>query len=191
MIVVLVEGPGDKQALPILVQRELSESRVRPINMKGKSNIVRQGRGFEATVRRQCALGRRSFIVLVDGDVTCPPYQSLEQERRDMARRAQSLAQELGVAVRVCWAVLEMESWFIGGIKPKSAYCGLKRVGRVPANTETAPQDPKQWLRDHLRIDYKPKTQACLARQIDLSQAKESNASMRLFFETTEQLDRT
>ena len=117
MIVVLVEGPGDRQVLPILVQRELGESRIRPINMKGKSNIVRQGRGFEATVHRQYALGGRSFIVLVDGDVTCPPYQSLEQERRDMARRALSLAQELGVAVRVCWAVLEMESWLIGGIK--------------------------------------------------------------------------
>jgi hypothetical protein len=33
MIVVLVEGPGDKQSLPILVQRELGQlSQIRPSN---------------------------------------------------------------------------------------------------------------------------------------------------------------
>jgi hypothetical protein len=77
MIVVLVEGPGDKQALPILVQRELGKAPIRPINMKGKSNIVRRERGFEDTVRRQYVLGGRSFVVLVDGDVTshlCGPF---------------------------------------------------------------------------------------------------------------------
>lgn len=117
MIVVLVEGPGDQQALPVLVQRELGKAPIRPINMKGKSNIVRRERGFEDTVRRQYALGGRAFIVLVDGDVTSQPYQSLEKERQDMPRRAQSLAQELGVTVQVCWSVLELESWLIGGIK--------------------------------------------------------------------------
>ncbi len=123
MIIVLVEGPGDKQALPILVQRELGKSPIRPINMKGKSNIVRQERGFEDTVRRQHALGERSFVVLVDGDVTTP-------------------------------------------------------------------QDPKQWLKNHLPAKYKPRTQACLAQHIDLQQAKRRNASMRAFFQIIKQLDK-
>ena len=184
MIVVLVEGPGDQRAVPVLVQRERGMAVVRCINMNGKSNIVRNRRGFEDTVRRQYALGGRSFIVLVDGDVTSAPYQSLEEERRDMQRRVESLAQELQVRIRVCWAVLEMESWLIGGIRPRSTYCGLLRVGQVPPNTETAPQDPKKWLEDHLMTrEYKPKTQECLARRIDLQEAKTCNRSMCIFFD--------
>ena len=150
MIIVLVEGLGDKRALPILVQRDGQDTQVRPIDMKGKSNIVRNARGFEDTIRRRHALGGRSFIILMDGDVTSAPYQSLEEERRDMQRRAQSFAQELQVPIRAHWAVLEMESWLIGGLQRGSLYCGLKRVDRVPANTETAPRDPKKWLEDHI-----------------------------------------
>jgi hypothetical protein len=182
MITVLVEGPGDKRALPILVRRGQGRSSVRCINMKGKSNIVRRERGFEDTVRRQHALGRRSFVVLMDGDVTFAPYSSLQGERDDMSRRARSLEQELGAPVQVCWAILEMESWLIGGIKPRSTYCGLTGVGQVPPNTETAPQDPKNWLEAHLmRGEYKPKTQECLARRIDLQEAQTRNRSMRIF----------
>jgi len=185
MIVVLVEGPGDKRALPILVQRDGKDAPIRPIDMKGKSNMIRRSRGFEDTVRRQHALGGRSFIVLMDGDVTSAPYQSLEEERRDMQRRAQSLAQELAVPVRVHWAILEMESWLIGGIQPGSTYCDLRQVGQVPANTEAAPPDPKQWLKDHLASrEYNPGTQACLAGRIDLTEAKERNHSMRTFLGT-------
>ncbi len=77
MTVVLVEGPGDKRSLPILVQHERGATPVRCVDMKGKSNIVRDRRGFEDTIRRQHALGERSFIVLMDGDVTFAPYQSL------------------------------------------------------------------------------------------------------------------
>jgi hypothetical protein len=183
MITALVEGPGDKRALPVLVQRERGRITVRSINMKGKSNIVRRDHGFEDTVRRQHALGVRSFIILVDGDVTYEPYHSLQEERNDMPQRAQALEQELSVPVRVCWAVLEMESWLIGGLRPKSTYCGLKGIGQVPANTETAPPDAKRWLEDHLRdSDYSPETQECLARRIDLPKAKQRNESMRVFF---------
>ena len=105
MIVLLVEGPGDKRALPILIRRSGKDRPIRPIDMKGKSNIVRKNRGFEDTVRRQHALGEQSFIVLMDGDVTSAPYQSLEEERRDMQRRVQSLAQELQVPVQAHWAI--------------------------------------------------------------------------------------
>ena len=80
MITAIVEGPGDKRALPILIRRERSKTSVRCVNMRGKSNIVRRDRGFEDTVRRQHALEGESFIVLMDGDVTCAPYHSLQEE---------------------------------------------------------------------------------------------------------------
>jgi len=153
--------------------------------MKGKSNIVRKARGFEDTVRRQHALGGQSFIILMDGDVTSAPYQSLEEERRDMQQRARSLTQGLQIPVQVRWAILEMESWLIGGIQPKSTYCGLRQVGQVPVNTETAPPDPKKWLEDHLvSREYKPRTQECLAGKIDVQEAKRRNHSMQIFLES-------
>ena len=101
MIVVLVEGAGDKRAIPILVQREHGTNAVRCVDMKGKSNIVRNNHGFEDTIRRQYALGERCFVLLVDGDVTSAPYRTLDEERADLPRRARALAEELGVSVRV------------------------------------------------------------------------------------------
>jgi hypothetical protein len=185
MITVLVEGSGDKLAVPELVRRNSGRPSVRCVDMQGKSNMVRRHRGFEDTVRRRYAQGDRSFIVLMDGDVTFEPYSSLHEEQEDMPCRAADLEEELGAPVRVLWSILEMESWLIGGIQPGSTYCGLRRVGRAPGNTEAQPQDPKSWLETRLHdSDYRPKTQECLARNIDLSEAKRRNDSMRIFFDS-------
>jgi hypothetical protein len=181
MIIVLVEGQGDKLSLPVLVKRESQQAALRCIDMKGKPNIVRQEGGFEDTIRRQHALGGRSFLVVIDGDVFYPPYQSLDQEREHLVLRAQTLAEELDITIQVRWAVLALESWLIGGLQVKSSYCGLQRIGQIPANTETAPANPKQWLRDRLRVDYEPRTQECLAKNIDLTTAKKRNQSLREF----------
>jgi hypothetical protein len=156
--------------------------------MGGKSNIVRRNHGFEDTVRRQYAVGGRSFIVLMDSDVTYPPYASFAQERQDMPRRAATIAGELKAPVHVCWAVLELESWLIGGMMPRASYCGLSNVGRVPANTESTPQDPKKWLKDHLRGDYQPRIAECLARSITLEQARIRNQSLQFFLATLRQV---
>jgi len=184
MTTILVEGSGDKRALPILVQRDRGRCSVRCINMQGKSNMVRRNRGFEDTIRRQHALGERSFVVLMDGDVIFAPYNSVQEEQDDMPRRAEALEQELGAPVRVCWSILEMESWLIGGIQPGSTYCGLERVGRIPANTETEPQNPKAWLEGRLQDSYSPRVQECLAKHIDLSEARQRNHSMRIFLDS-------
>lgn len=185
MIFVLVEGADDQLAAPKLTERE--QLPVRCISMGGKSNMVRRNRGFEDTVRRQYALGGRAFVVLMDGDVTYPPYESLDQERHDMARRATQLAAELSVSVQACWSVLELESWLIAGLQVRAAYCGLRNVGRVPANTESTPQDPKRWLVDHLQSDYQPRTAECLARSIELEQAKSRNQSLSVFLAAVRQ----
>jgi hypothetical protein len=163
-MVILVEGPGDQQALPVLVRRLQPEAGLKCINMKGKSNIIRRSRGFEDTVRRQYGLGQNQFAILIDGDVTSAPYQTVDEERQDMPRRAQALADELQVPVQVFWAVLVMESWLIGGLRPGTTACGLREVPEIPVNTETSPRQPKQWLTDRLRNrQYTPRTQACLA----------------------------
>ncbi len=185
MIYVLVEGHDDQRAVPKLTGRE--QISVRCINMGGKSNIVRQHRGFEDTIRRQHSIGGHAFIVLMDGDVTYPPYESLEQEHYGMTRRAEVLAGELKTFVQVCWSVLELESWLIAGLPAHASYCGLRNVGRVPSNTEGTPQDPKRWLADHLRGDYQPRTAECLAGFITIEQATARNKSLQLFLAAVRQ----
>jgi hypothetical protein len=191
MIIILVEGPGDKRSVPFLLKRRQLALPVRCVEMKGKSNIVREHHGFEDTVRRQQALGEKAFVVLVDGDVTFAPYRSLDEERAGLAQRAQALQNELGVSVEVCWAVLTAESWLVGGITPKAVYCGLQDISRVPANTETEPQDPKGWLENHLSDqEYAPAVQECLAQHVDVQEAQKRNHSMQTFFGTIEMAHR-
>jgi hypothetical protein len=188
VITILVEGPGDKLALPALIHRLQPDVKVQCIDMKGKSNIIRQNRGFEDTIRRQQALGKNRFIILIDGDVTSAPYQSLAEERNDLPRRAQVVAQELQVTVQVFWAIVCMESWLIGGLNSSNPYCGLKVIPRIPTNTETTPANPKQWLIDRLQHNqYLPRTQECLAVRIDITEARRRNQSMSHFFATIEQ----
>ncbi len=186
MIYVLVEGLDDQMAVPRLAERESLQ--VRCISMNGKSNIVRRKQGFEDTVRRQHAIGGRAFVVLMDGDVTYPPYQTLAEERQDMALRVESLAAELGIPIQVCWSVLELESWLIAGLERRATYCGLRNVGRVPTNTESTPQDPKRWLADHLHGDYRPRIAECLAGSIEMQQAKRRNQSLQLFLAALRQV---
>jgi hypothetical protein len=179
-VIVLVEGDGDRRALPLLLQRA-GIGPVRAIDMKGKSNIVRLQRGFEDTVRRQASAGERLFAVLVDDDTTYAPYSSLADEHHGLTARAANLAAELAVTVKVYWATIELESWLIGGMRRNATYCALTRVPAIPANTETQPADPKQWLKGCLRGGYEPRATECLAGAIDLTAAQARNRSLRDF----------
>ena len=187
-MIFLVEGEGDKRALHHLLRRHGVTTRVDPIPMNGKSNIVRFPRGFEETVRRQAATGGRVFVILVDRDVTCAPYESLAAEEWGLRMRAQALSDELGITVVVYWAKVEFESWLIGGISAGSTYCGMQRVPAVPANTETQPQDPKAWLKRCLRDGYEPRIAECLAQRIDLAAACQHNRSLRTFLDAVAEL---
>jgi hypothetical protein len=190
MILFLVEGDGEKRSVPILVQRIVDDVHIRCIGMYGKANIVRAQRGFEDTIRRKHALGDRSFVVLIDADVTYLPYLDLTEEHAGMVQRAQTLSAELDVHVEVCWAIKESESWLIGGLLPRVTYCGLRNIGRIPNDTETNPPDPKRWLQDKLNSDYNPERQACLSGHIDVEEAQRHNSSMRLFFQMVSRMNR-
>lgn len=180
MITIIVEGDGEKRALP-LIARRLSMPTVRCIDMKGKSNIVRQPRGFEDTIRRQVALGQRQFVILVDGDVFSAPYRALSDEQSGLRRRAEALAAELNINIVVCWAVLETESWLIGGLARGDTYCSLRNVPHTSTNSENSPADPKLWLKQYLNEDYGPRIQECLARHVNLVQAQARNRSFATF----------
>ena len=103
------------------------------------------------------------------------------QEYADMAQRASTLAQTLGVTIGVCWAKIETESWIIAGLQPDNSFCTLKKVTSIPPNCEQSPADPKQWLKNQLKDGYSERIQRCLAEKIDIAAAHARNASFALF----------
>jgi hypothetical protein len=182
-MIVLVEGPGDVRAVPILLQRALGSTSVRCVDMGGKSNIVRKKGGFEDTVNRS-VWEEPFFLILLDGDRTFPPYRTLDEEQEGMTERSDSLAARLGVTVRVCWAVRELESWLGGGIHRHAAYCGLNKANPDFSDTEVEPPDPKQWIESKLKdAEYGPSTAECLARNVELAHARARNGSLRTFLQ--------
>ena len=187
-MIFLVEGDGDKRALPHLLRRHGLAASTPVIDMKGKSNIVRTPRGFEDTVRRQAALGNHIFAILVDGDITCAPYASVDDEREGLHARARALAADLGIVLEVYWAHIEFESWLIGGIERSATYCSLQRVRAIPSDTENQPADPKAWLSTCLRDSYEPRIAECLAQRIDIDAARRHNRSLASFLDAVVEL---
>ena len=180
----LVEGEGDERSVPILLQKTVGRRvELSCIDMGGKSNIVRLRNGFEHTVLRQQALGFVEFQVLLDGDVFFAPYANLHEEVKGMSERAKQLEQSHHLNVRIVWAVRNYESWLIGGIMKGARYCGLARINKpVPGDTQSSPDDPKEWLRERL-LDgrYNPDVQLCLSLNINWTQASKRNNSLRIF----------
>jgi hypothetical protein len=182
--VVIVEGDGDERGVPVLTAR-YAQRRVKCVPLGGKSNIVRRDGGFEKTVLRQRELGATRCAVLLDTDQFFPPYRNLQEEQRGMRERAARVAKETGIAVEVFWAVKAFESWLIGGLAQAGGKCGLRRkIGAIPSNTETQPEQPKIWLKKQMLRpgDYSPRTIECLAKVCDLSEAQQRNASLVTFF---------
>ncbi len=108
-IAIVVEGDGDKQAVPVLVRRHL-EARERfdvevgrPLNTKGRSKLLRPGE-LERYVRLACFQPGTTGVLVVcdtDADAACElgPAGTL---------RANAGA---AVPVRFCLAVRKFENW--------------------------------------------------------------------------------
>ena len=183
MIVILVEGSGDERALPYLLRRANVIRDVSCIDMGGKPNILRLDGGFEKTIIRLAALGGNDFVVLLDKDHTFEPYSTLGEEEAGMNDRADGLSRNIQLPVRIFWARRCYESWLIGGVRRGDSYCGLRRINKpVPGDTEAAPAQPKEWIRDRMaRRRYNESVQVCLTKAVDWSQAQRRNNSLRDF----------
>lgn len=181
MIVILVEGDGDKKALPIILNRArgiLSDS-VLCIDMKGRSNMIREADGFEKTILRQSVPKDTAFFILLDQEGPRSPYVGFADEVAGMNNRASNMMATHGLPVRVLWAIREFESWLIGGLRKGSKYCNLSGIRSIPGDTQGAPLDPKAWLKAHRTPrHYDSNAQACLAKHIDVKLARQRNHSL-------------
>ena len=178
----MVEGHGDVEAVPILVQR-IAQQTVPPVVVQvsaplrtPKSRLVKPDeleRAVEFAARRVAGTG--GVLVVVDSDDDCPA----EVGPNLLARAAKV---RIGFPVAVVLAKCEFETWFIAAAESLAGRIGLPADLQPPHNPETI-RGAKEWLteRMHGSRSYSPTLdQPVLAQHFDLDSALRSDSFAKL-----------
>ncbi|MFI5381659.1 MAG: DUF4276 family protein [Tepidisphaerales bacterium] len=196
-LVLLVEGHGDVQAVPALVDRLLKERQPwdqlfldrNAIRIGGVETLVGSDKNRGEWLRwlGVAALRRRigAVLAILDGDagavegrVFCAALVAKVLAERSRAARGGEL-----FSVACVFARQEFESWLIAGVDSLAGRAlpdgrqGI-RAGTSSADldTETAPRDAKRWLSKRMVNGYKPtQDQAMLAEIVDLNAIRARN----------------
>jgi len=188
-LVLLVEGQGDVEAVPLLLKRLLGEQQAfdvvtpdpHPFRVGEFSKISRQDfrewrRYLKAAAKRRNLGG---CLLLLDGDsraaVDGEPFCAMRAARR-LAESARDAGGGSLFSVAIVFACMEFESWLIAGaesLSGKSFADGRQELpedlGPIPPDPECAPRDAKRWFQGRLATGYKPaRDQAELTRLVDL-----------------------
>ena len=182
-IIAIVEGPGDKAAVPELLRRILWERYKRynidvlkPRVANGKTNLIKR---FEDFLRYALLQKCTAILVLLDSDKDCPVELASA-----LAFRASALNIQVPVAV-VC-AKREYEAWFICSLYGSDGHNIKERLEiehspSMPEDVEEV-RDAKAWLTDHMPSDraYKETSdQVALTHFLDLQFTHEESRSFR------------
>jgi hypothetical protein len=174
-LVLFVEGEGDRQAVPVLVKRLLTDLQawehlaleLPPLMVGNIAEVTRDDyrhwmRWLQAT-RKRPDLG--GVLVLLDGD--------LERVRKErfcaadfgscLAQRAKTAGAGTLFSVGIVFACQEYESWVLAGAERLAGLPfpdgrpGIRAEATVPeGNLEEAPRDAKKWLDQWIDAGYKP-----------------------------------
>jgi hypothetical protein len=193
-LVLLVEGQGDVEAAPILVERLLKEYHAStpvfdavvldkhpPLRVGDYGKIIKRDfsewrRLLQAAVTSRKNVG--GCILLLDGDSTLQMNKNpfcAAMAARLLAAEAQKVGAGTHFSLAIVFACMEYESWLISGIESLVSRSfpdgrpGIRALPQaIPDNPETAPRDAKGWFR-HM-MGYKPtRDQAELTRLVDFN----------------------
>lgn len=189
VIVPIVEGVGEVEAVPLLLRRLLQEEFARydwqvakPKNAHGCGNLLTPG-GLEkflqyAQLESTCA----AVLVLMDGDSVevLPPDQRPEEDcapgfAQLLARRAAAIQPQVPVVIVV--ATWEYEAWFLASIETMEI-TGLSSYHAAMADTRS----PKGWIDRHLPPGQKyleTIDQAKMTHKLDFRRVEERSRSFR------------
>jgi hypothetical protein len=187
-IVPIVEGPGDVEALPILLRRLLHErfqrydvEIVRPKKTGGSGKLIKELERFLAYAATTPDCG--SILVLIDADEKCP------RELADsLASRSKALGLDKPTAV-VC-AKCEYETWFLASLETIRGRAAIAAAVSFTGDVESF-RGVKGWLSDQMPSDrnYKETTdQASLTGFIDMDLAQANSRSFRRLCHAVEEL---
>jgi hypothetical protein len=177
----IVEGHGDVQAIPILLQRMLFDLRsdvllsVNPaLRVKAGSFLRDQSyfaRYVELAARK--AKDRGSVLILLDSEDDCPAQLGPE-----LACRAAAVRSDVPIVVAL--AHREYETWFLAAARSLRGICGLPADLDPPLAPE-AIRDAKGWLSARMPAAYnEPNDQPALTSQFSFDEAATVPSFVRL-----------
>lgn len=191
-LIAIVEGPGDKAAVPGLLRRILGERLNRyditvaqAKALGGRSNLNKK---LEMFLRYALVEECSAILVLVDADTECPTKLALS-----IVDRVTPL--NLDVPVAVACAKHEYETWFICTLSENTGQIIRERL--EISETVTAPEniegirDPKGWITNCMpanRAYRETVDQESLTHHIDFALAQRRSRSFRRLCHAVEEL---
>lgn len=178
---VIVEGPGDVEAVPVLVRRlaeridpDLSFDIAKPIRA-GKTRLRRSGeleRFVDLAARKLQGTG--AVLILIDADDDCP--KELGAELLERARRARG-----DTPIRTVLAKKEFEAWLVAAADSLQGKRGLPEELEPPAKPEEI-RGAKEWLSERIQGRRYRETldQAAFASIVDLDGASRAPSFLYL-----------
>ncbi len=175
VLVPIVEGHSEVQAVPVLLRRLLAEREQyeiqigRPVRV-GRYKVVRPGE-LERTVHlaRRRPEGCDAILLVLDADDDCP---------KELAPRLLARAREAsgGLPVAVVLAKSELESWFVGSLESLHAVRGIPGTAVSPEHPENI-RDAKGYLSRQMKMSgrtyVETDDQPALAARFDLQMARQ------------------
>jgi hypothetical protein len=184
-IVPIVEGDGEKEAVPnlltaLLFSRELYHFQVQPaLTANGVGNLTKEG-GIEKFVTHAMRMPDCvGILVLLDSDGDCPVKKA-----RMLAQRIQTHGTKYPVAIVV--AHHAYEAWLLASMETVCEHPDLPSGLTYEKDCQEA-SNPKKWIKE--RMHYQETThQLELTRLIDLDIAKANSRSFRRFCHAVEEV---
>jgi hypothetical protein len=182
-ILCVVEGHGDRLALPGLIRRVAGrlapalQVEVPPPIRVPRSRLLKQGEMERALefAARQCD-ARDGILILIDAESDCPAELGPQLLRRAAEARPDR-------RIRVCLACREFEAWFLAAAESLAGKRGLNSNLAGPPDPEGV-SDCKGWLTYHSapgRPYKETLDQPALAELFDLDAAALRAPSFRKF----------
>lgn len=193
VIVPVVEGDGEVEAVPLLLRRVLREQCIRhdvdvatPKNAHGRGTLLRDLERFlkYAAMTPGCT----AVLLLLDADDDCSKELALE-----LSNRCGEFHLDIPIAI-VC-ATRKYEAWFLASLdtirgKPIKGKPGLSATTRFTGSVEEL-RGVKEWLTQHMppgRAYKETLDQAPMTEHIDLESAYARSRSFRRLCHAVEEL---
>lgn len=190
-IVPVVEGPGDRSAVPVLLRRVLQhfnryDIQVRePKTAKGKQNLLKNYERFVeyASIEPGCV----GILVLLDADDQCPV-----EEVHKLIERTRAL--DLQQSVKIVYANREYETWILASMDSEQGGEIRVRLGIEGSESYQGDVDrihAKSWLKRKMprgRSYKETSDQRSLTAFIDIEHTRRRSRSFRRFCHAVEEL---
>lgn len=179
----LVEGPGDQEAVPVLIGRLLREEKQRfdwlaekkhVMKVHGLERLRKELTAYMEHLRGKPACDGALVLLDLEDELPCEAAPRLA---------AEIAACELPFPVVIVFAYREYEAWFLAGLPSIAASTALLPDGLTYLADPEAKRGVKEWLSNQMPRGrkYEPtQHQALFTRSLDFQQARQAPSFRRL-----------